>query len=380
MTDTPLAQKPANTSPPMPDHAAAPPAAAALNSHARRRSLFLGVGLAVALVAAAGYFLVPDLYEASTDDAYVEAHLVSMIPKVPAYVLTLHVDDNSEVKAGDLLIELDPRDYAVQVDLAQANVGAARSKVDEAQAQIVLANAGVYQAEAEVRVVQASAALAATNLHRLSSVADIRGVSTDRIDAATSAVESNTASLAAVKARQQAAMAQSMLAAAQEKTARATLEQAQAQLAQAQLNLSYTKIYAPQSGSIASKSVEQGNYVQPGQLLLSLVPNTVFVVANYKETQLTRVRPGQKVDVFVDAFPKVRLHGHVDSLQRGTGSRFALLPPENATGNFVKVVQRVPVKIVLDQPREALQWISPGMSVETEIYFARRPAWLGFDP
>ena len=339
----------------------------------------LGVGLAVAVVLAASYFLVPNLYEVSTDDAYVEAHLVSVIPKVPAYVQTLHVDDNSRVKAGDLLIELDPRDYAVQVNLAEANVGAARGKVEEAQAQIVLAKAGVRQAEAEVQVVQANAALAAINLHRLRSVADIRGVSTDRIDTATSAVDSTTASLVAAKARQQAATAQSTLAAAQEKTALATLEQAQAQLTQAQLNLSYTKIYAAESGSIASKSVEKGNYVQPGQMLLSLVPDTVFVVANYKETQLTRVRPGQKADVFVDAFPRLRLHGHIDSLQRGTGSRFALLPPENATGNFVKVVQRVPVKIVLDQPREALRWISPGMSVETEIYFARRPAWLGFD-
>ena len=134
----------------------------------------------------------------------------------------------------------------------------------------------------------------------------------------------------------------------------------------------------PESGSVANKSVEQANFVQPGQMLLSIVPDETYVIANYKETQLTHVEPGQSVRIFVDAFPDLRLHGHVDSIQRGTGSRFALLPPENATGNFVKVVQRVPVKIVFDDPAETLSGISPGMSVETEIFVARRPAWLSF--
>jgi membrane fusion protein (multidrug efflux system) len=138
-------------------------------------------------------------------------------------------------------------------------------------------------------------------------------------------------------------------------------------MGQAQLNLSYTKIAAVVSGTIANKTVEVGNYVQPGQTLFVIVPVAPYVIANFKETQLERIQPGQTATVRVDAYPHLKLKGHVDSLQRGTGSVFALLPPENATGNFVKVVQRVPVKIVFDDPGEAIKWISPGMSVETQV-------------
>ena len=152
--------------------------------------------------------------------------------------------------------------------------------------------------------------------------------------------------------------------------------QAEAQRDQAKLNLSYTTIRASDGGSVTNKTVEVGNYVQPGQVLFSVVPDELYITANFKETQLTDVRPGQRVMVRVDAFPSLRLQGRVDSIQRGTGSQFALLPPENATGNFVKVVQRVPVKITFDDPGEALHWISPGMSVEARIYTATPPAWL----
>jgi membrane fusion protein (multidrug efflux system) len=164
----------------------------------------------------------------------------------------------------------------------------------------------------------------------------------------------------------------------QGRQAQATIDRQRAALAQAQLNLSYTKIYATEAGSVANKTVEVGNFVQPGQVLLSAVPDVLYITANYKETQMTSVRPGQPVTIRVDAFPNLRLKGHVDSIQRGTGSQFALLPPENATGNFVKVVQRVPVKITFDDPGEAIKWISPGMSVETRITFGTAPRWLGF--
>ena len=149
-------------------------------------------------------------------------------------------------------------------------------------------------------------------------------------------------------------------------------------MAQARLNLSYTKIFAVEAGSVANKTVEVGNFVQPGEVLFSIVPNALYVTANYKETQITDVRPGQPVTIHVDAFPGREFRGRVDSLQRGTGSQFALLPPENATGNFVKVVQRVPVKITFDMPAEALRWIAPGMSVETTIDVAQPPWWLWF--
>jgi membrane fusion protein (multidrug efflux system) len=158
----------------------------------------------------------------------------------------------------------------------------------------------------------------------------------------------------------------------------ALISRQKAALAQARLNLSYTKITAAVAGKVTNKSVEVGNFVQPGQVLLSLVPAQLYVTANFKETQLTHIRTGQTAEIRIDAFHSLRVKGHVDSIQAGTGSQFALLPPENATGNFVKVVQRVPVKITFDDPGEAIRWISPGMSVETSISVAQPPRWLDF--
>jgi membrane fusion protein (multidrug efflux system) len=202
-------------------------------------------------------------------------------------------------------------------------------------------------------------------------VSDARAVSSERIDTATAAADATHATVTATETKIRSALASGDLARAQVKTAEASVAQAQAALDQAQLNLSYTKITAAQSGTIAEKTVEEGNYVQPGQTLFSIVPEAPYVIANFKETQLAGIRPGQAASIRVDAYPRLELKGHVESLQRGTGSVFALLPPENATGNFVKVVQRVPVKIVFDDLGEAAQWISPGMSVEARVRIAR---------
>ena len=159
--------------------------------------------------------------------------------------------------------------------------------------------------------------------------------------------------------------------------AKANVVQGQAALDQANLNLSYTKIYAPAAATVASRSVYVGNFVQPGQLLFSAVPNEIYVIANYKETQLTHMRAGQPVAIHVDAFPNHPLHGHIDSFQRGTGSYFALLPAENATGNFVKIIQRVPIKILIDHAdRDPL--LGPGMSVETTVTIRTPPGWLAW--
>jgi membrane fusion protein (multidrug efflux system) len=371
MSEVPPLQKPSESAPAGPESPVPP-------QPGNRRWLTLGMLALIVLMAVAAYFLVPRLYEKQTDDAYVDAHLVSIIPKVSAYVQTLHVDDNSKVAAGDLLVELDPRDYVVQVELARANVATAEGKLAEASNQVLVADANIGRQQAELEVARANAKLATVNLARLQSVSDVRAVSSQRVDEGKAAADGTRASVTAAQVKVDAAKAQARLARAQVQTAQASIAQAHAMLAQATLNLSYTKIYAPQPGSIANKSVEPGNFVQPGQTLLSIVPDKIYVIANYKETQLTQVRPGQSVTIFVDAFPDLRLHGHVDSIQRGTGSQFALLPPENATGNFVKVVQRVPVKIEFDNPGEALKWISPGMSVETAIFVRERPAWLGF--
>jgi membrane fusion protein (multidrug efflux system) len=331
----------------------------------------IGAAALVAFIVIAAYFVVPDWYSESTDDAYVEAHLTTVIAKVPAYVQTLHVDDNATVKNGELLVELDPRDYVNAVDVARANLEAEQSRRKEADTRVGIAAADVEQARAELTVARANAVLADANLKRLHSVADARAVSNERVDTATAAFDATRATVTAAETKIRSSLATAELSRAQVKTAEAAVVQASAALDQANLNLSYTKITAVLNGTIANKTVEEGNYVQPGQTLFVIVPVAPYVVANFKETQLERIRPGQAAYVRVDAYPHQRLKGHVDSLQRGSGSVFALLPPENATGNFVKVVQRIPVKIVLDEPGDAAKWISPGMSVEAQVMVSR---------
>jgi membrane fusion protein (multidrug efflux system) len=357
-----------NPTPAAPARAAAPPAPPAPKS---KLPVAIGAVALVAFMVIAAFFVVPDWYSESTDDAYVEAHLTTVMAKVPAYVQTLHVDDNATVKNGELLVELDPRDYAVAVDVARANLEAAQSRRKEADSRVGIADADVAQAHAELAVAQANAVLAVANLKRLHSVVDARAVSNERVDTATAAFDATRATVTAAETKVRSSLATADLAREQVKTAEASVAQASAALDQTNLNLSYTRITAVLSGTIANKAVEEGNYVQPGQTLFAIVPVAPFVIANFKETQLERIRPGQAANVRVDAYPHLRLKGHVDSLQRGTGSVFALLPPENATGNFVKVVQRIPVKIVLDDPGEATKWISPGMSVEVQVMVSR---------
>jgi len=335
------------------------------------RSIAVVTAVLIGLVLLVAYFMVPDIYSERTDDAYVEAHLTTVTAKVPAYVQALHIDDNVKIKAGDLLVELDPRDYLVQVDAARASLAAAEGRRKEADNRVAIADANAAQTLAELKGTRANTELAAINLQRLRSVSDQRAVSTERVDTAKAAADSTQASLAAAQTKVQSAKAAANLARAEIATANAAVAQAKVALAQAELNLSYTKISALEPGTIANKEVESGNYVQPGQALFSVVPTTLYVIANFKETQLERIKPGQAATVRVDAYPNLRLKGHVDSLQRGTGSVFALLPPENATGNFVKVVQRIPVKIVFDDPPEVTQLISPGLSVEVSVQVAK---------
>ncbi len=340
--------------------------------------LLAGGILAVGLVVGTLLILLPSRYVESTDDAYVEAHLISVVAKVPAYVERLHVDDNTKVAPGDLLVELDARDYQVQVDLARTNLAVAEGKLQESQRQIVVAETVTQQARAELQIAEANNVLAAANLQRLRSVSDIRAVSTERLDTGKAAEAASHATVTAARVKIQQASAAADLTRAQAETARNSVAQAQAILAQATLNLSYTKIFATEAGSVAHRTVEAGNFVQPGQILFSVVPAQLYVIANFKETQLAHVRPGQEVTVTVDALPALRLKGHVDSLQRGTGSIFALLPPENATGNFVKVVQRVPIKILLDDPGEACAGSPPACRSRPASTSPNRRRGFGF--
>ena len=364
-------------SPAVPPAAAAGKAPSSRGIRPSRRSVVTGAILF--LVAAVGiYFYVPGFWQISTDDAYVNAHVVSIVPKVAAYVSTLHVNDNSKVARDDLLIELDPRDFAVAVDMADADVKSAEANASNVEAQIKEQQAIVAEGQSAVDGDQAVLNFAQRQLDRYKSLATTGYGTVERQQEAESDVGQRRATLQHDLAALEAARAHQAVLETQLVQAKATIERQQAASAQARLNLSYTQIRATEAGSVANKTVEAGNYVQPGQTLFSIVPDTLYITANFKETQLTNVRPGQRATIRDDAFPGLRLEGRVDSLQRGTGSQFALLPPENATGNFVKVVQRVPVKITFDDPGEALRWISPGMSVEAKIYTAEPPKWLSF--
>jgi membrane fusion protein, multidrug efflux system len=362
----PPAGKPADHSTPS-SHDARPP----------RRSLVIAIILLI--VAAVGiFFYLPGLWQVETDDAYVNAHVVSIVPKVAAYVSKLHVNDNSKVARDDLLLELDPRDFEVAVDMVNADLKIAQANAANIEAQIREQQAIVTESESTVKGDQAVFDFAQEQFERYKSLATTGAGTVQRLQEAESDRAQRRATLQHDLAALDAARAHQAVLETQLLQAKAATERQQAALAQVKLNLSYTIIRATDAGSVANKTVEVGNYVQPGQVLFSIVPDELYITANFKETQLTDVRPGQRATVRVDAFPGLRLQGHVDSIQRGTGAQFALLPPENATGNFVKVVQRVPVKITFDNPGEALHWISPGMSVEAKIYTAEPPKWSKF--
>ena len=352
------------------------PAPAPAEPNPWRRRL-LALALIILCLAAGAWLFLPGLFRAETDDAYVEAHIETISARVPGYVQSLAIDDNSRVSEGDAMVELDPRDYKTQMDTAEADLATARSRLDEAKAHALVADTRIGVAASEADAVAANDRLTADDLRRFTGVSDVRAVSSQRVEIARAAADTARATLSAARRKVKLAQAEADLARAQVKTAEAGLAQALAALHQAGLDLSYTSVAAPETGSVANKLVEPGAYVQAGQPLLSLVPATVYVVANFKETQIGGIEAGRPVSLRIDAFPDLALRGHVDSLQRGSGSRFALLPPENATGNFVKIVQRLPVKIVIDEPPETLARLAPGMSATVSIRYTRTPFWRG---
>jgi membrane fusion protein (multidrug efflux system) len=410
---------------------------------------------AVAGIGVGVYYYLYSLSYESTDDAFIDGHVVAVSPRVAGHVAKVYVTDNQWVHQGDLVAELDPRDFAARLAAAEAGLSAARAGqksrsagadvteitsaagVDEAsaavegagasvemaraavatamsqqaqaEAQWAAAQAGWKQAQADLVAAEARQLRAGAFLKRIGALVPQHAASQDTLDEAVAAQQVAAADVSAVRQRivaQEAAVRQAEAAVtaarsgvrqaesgvaaqqgalqrakaqragaksapkqvaqsqSQTNVAVAEVDRAKAEVEQARLNLSYTRIYAPISGHVTRKSVEMGAYVQTGQPLLALVDPDVWVIANFKETQLARMRPGQPVTVTVDAHPGVSLAAHVDSLQRGSGARFSLLPPENATGNYVKVVQRVPVKIVFDDPKQVQQYaLGPGMSV-----------------
>jgi membrane fusion protein (multidrug efflux system) len=272
----------------------------------------------VAVTCAGGFLLIlvlwfihQSLCYVSTDDAFIEGHVIPISAKVSAHAAKILVDDNQEVKAGDLLIELDPNDYRVKDQMAKADLQAAKAEAEKAH----------------------------TDAARYKQLNSQDEVSKQQLD----------------------------MAVLRTQIADAKVASAEAHMEQADLEVSYTRIFAPIAGHVTKKSVETGQLVQVGEPLLAIVSKEKWVIANFKETQLTSMHPGQKVEIRVDTYPHKTFKGHVDSIQRGTGARFSLLPPENATGNYVKVVQRVPVKIVFEEAPDKKYPLALGMSAVPKV-------------
>jgi membrane fusion protein (multidrug efflux system) len=347
----------------------------------KRLKRWLTMGLVAAVLLGAGsygwsYWQWAQVH-VSTDNAFIDGHIVQVSSRVMGHVARVYVDDNQVVHKGDLLVELDPADFAAalaeaagKLAAAQADLTAARSAVVEAQSQVAASEASVAQAKAEAASRNAELQRATEDLAQYTRARSSGGISATEwakietqkrtaqaaYDAAQKAVAAAEAQVSESRAVIESRQGQVAVADAQIKAAQAAVDKAQ-------LNLSYTKITAATDGRITRKSVEPGNFLIPGQPVLAIVEPDVWVTANFKETQLAHMKPGQQVEMEVDAYPGMKLHGHVDSIQQGAGARFSLLPPENATGNYVKVVQRVPVKIVPDELPADGRILGPGMSV-----------------
>jgi membrane fusion protein (multidrug efflux system) len=358
---------PSQLAPPQP---APQPAPVVARLPRRRRRILPRVVIALAGLAAIGvgvaWWLEARDYE-STDDAFIDAHMVRVAPQVTGRVAVVPVDDNQAVAAGQLLVKIDPAPLRAKLDQAEANQANATGLLAQARAQQVVVEANADQARAQVGVAEANATNAMAGLKRSQSLIVKMAVSQQALDDAVAAARRTAAALIAAQKGLEAAEAQFGVTKSQIETAEAALRSAAAQAEQARLDLSYTEVTASEAGTIAHKNVSPGDYVQIGQNLIALVPLKIWITANFKETQLDLMRAGQPVEIRIDAYPGQTFHGHVDSFQRGSGPAFSLLPPENATGNFVKVVQRVPVKIVFDDPPDPGRPLGPGMSVVPRV-------------
>lgn len=343
------------------------PAAA---KHGLRRLLLAGVGIAVlggGVYFGRDYWLV-GRFHVSTDDAYVQADTVTVAPKVPGYLTQVLVGDNQSVTAGQVLARIDARDYTASLDQARADVAAAEATIEAKQAAIVVAQSNTESAKATITVDRSNQVFAEQDSKRYAYLA---GTGFGSVQNAQQTASRTAAALAAIQ-RDEAALASAVAQVGLQKAelaqARAALARSQAVQDQAELNLGYATIASPGDGVVGNRTLRVGQYVQAGTELMSVVPTaSAYVVANFKETQLTDVRRGQPVEIGVDMFPSRTYHGQVDSLAPASGQSFALLPPDNATGNFTKIVQRIPVRITLSPHTTASEDLRPGMSVTPVI-------------
>jgi membrane fusion protein (multidrug efflux system) len=305
----------------------------------------------------------------TTNDAYVRAELTRLSSRVAGEVLIVAANDFQRVKAGDLLVQIDPADYEAQVAQAEAGVAGAQAALDNLDNQVELQYATIAQGEAQHVSALAQEVETRQEQERQQSLTQTDAGTRQKLEQATAGYARAQADVRASRALIAAQRHQLEVLSGTKKQRAADLQGAKATLAAARLKLGYTKITAPFDSVVGERQVQPGDYVNIGSNLFNVVPlPNVYVIANYKETQLTRVKPGQPVDVTVDTFPSERLHGRVERIAPASGSQFALLPPDNATGNFTKVVQRIPVRIGLDKGQPLLERLLPGMSVVTQIH------------
>ncbi|MBV9533126.1 MAG: HlyD family secretion protein [Bradyrhizobium sp.] len=311
----------------------------------------------------------------STDDAFVAARQSAVAPKVSGYITAVPVTDNEHVAAGQIIAQLDDRDYRVALTQADAQVAAAHASIENIDAQLDVQKAQIAANQAQVDQAQAALVFAEQQAARYQHLEQTGYGTVQNSEQYTSQLHQQQASLLSAQATLNLAQRQVEALKAQRKSAVASLAQAQAQQDQAQLNLSYTTVTAAQPGRVVNLSAALGQFAQPGTNLTMFVPDQIWVTANFKEIQLDRMRPGDKVTLRIDAYPGRDLHGHLDSVQPGSGTAFSLLPAQNATGNYVKIVQRVPVKIVMDDPPTDVA-LGPGMSVVPTVRVDPSPSLL----
>jgi membrane fusion protein, multidrug efflux system len=334
----------------------------------KRAALALAVSLGIAGITDVGYdYLTRWQYQETTDDAYVQADSTIIAPKVSGYIAEVLVQDNEKVSAGQLLARIDDRDFKAALNQARADVAAAEAAVKNLNAQIDLQMPLIQQQSSQVEAAEANLKFAQEERTRYDDLMKTGSGTLQRAQQTDATLRAQTAQLQQEKSGLLAANKKIEVLTTQRAQAAAQLDHARAVEQQAELNLSYTQITAPVDGTVGARTLRVGQYVQAGTQLMAVVPlDAVYLVANFKETQLTNVRNGQPVEIRVDSFHSITLKGHVDSLSPASGLQFALLPPDNATGNFTKIVQRVPVKIVFDD-HNLKGLLRPGMSAEPTV-------------
>lgn len=352
---------------------ASTPVAAEKQSNGMRSKLTFGIGGLVVLLALAWgsqKFLYARNHE-STDDAAVDGHIVPVVAKVGGYVQNVAVSENQRVTEGQLLVQLDTAELAVRLSQANADLAAARASAGgngQAEAQVQTAAGQRGALEAQVALARANASRAHADLRRMQELASKQIISLQQLDAARAAASVADAAVAAAERQASAATGTVSGAQAGTRLAEARLQAADAMRSNAALQLSYTRLVAPATGVVSRKTAEVGQLLQPAQQLMSIVADTgAWITANFKETQLSRMKVGQPVDIDVDAYSSCTVAGKIESISGATGSKFSLLPPENATGNFTKVVQRIPVRIAIVKACGANRPLRPGMSVSAHV-------------